>query len=161
MTAAESTADWCNATIAAICPPITRIGIRVVEISASRVVGQVPFEGNVNHYGAMYAGTTFSLAEMLGGALALVAFDRDRYYLTVKDVDIRFRRPATSGLRAEAVLDPELATQVVDATDAVGKGDFELVATVTDDADEVVAITRSTYQLRRVSELGDLRRMER
>jgi hypothetical protein len=68
----------------------------------------------------------------------------------VKESAIRFRRPVLGVVRASASLsDDEVARVRADAL-ATGRGEFELEATLTDAAGEVVATTVGTYQLRRL-----------
>src|SRR3546814_10037091 len=77
-------------------PFIGRSGLRVLELQRGYVRCQMPFAGNGNHVGTMYAGALFTLAELPGGALFLASFDIARYYPIVKSLDMRFKKPATS-----------------------------------------------------------------
>lgn len=137
-----------NAVIEQGVPPMHGLGIRVAELTPGRVVGAAPLAGNANHLGTMYAGTLFGLAEMLGGALFVASFDVVKFYPTVKDLQIHFRRPATSDVRAEASLDEARIARLKHEADANGKAEFELDALLTDTAGQVVATTRGTYQVR-------------
>jgi len=137
-----------NAVIEHVVPAMHQLGIRVVESHGGRAVGVAPMAGNGNHLGTMYAGTLFSLAEMLGGALFLANFDMSLFHVTVKDVQIRYRRPARSDVRAEAMLDTATIEWLRREADACGKADFSLDAVITDADGEVVATTQGTYQLR-------------
>ncbi len=55
-------------------PPglIDRMGIRITELTAQRVVGTMPVEGNTQPYGLLHGGASAVLAESLGslGAMA-------------------------------------------------------------------------------------------
>ena len=91
----------------------------------------------MNHFGVTYAGSLFSVAEMLGGLLALATFDLEGelsgFVPLVKESTIRFRRPALGVVRAAASLsDDEVARVRADAL-ATGKGEFVLEATLTDE----------------------------
>lgn len=66
----------------------------------------MPGAGNENHIGSMYAGALFTLAEIPGGALFLTSFDSARFYPIVKEMTLRFRRPAKGDIRVEARLMP-------------------------------------------------------
>src|SRR4051812_50033680 len=44
----------------------TRMGIELIEISAERVVGTMPVEGNTQPYGLLHGGASAVLAETLG-----------------------------------------------------------------------------------------------
>jgi len=141
-------AAFMNAVIEHGVAPMYSLGIRVVDLRPGHVIGAAPLAGNVNHLGTMYAGTLFGLAEMLGGALFVASFDVERFYPTVKDVQIRYRRPATTDVRAEASLDADTIARLRREAEHHGKAEFVLDATITDGAGEVVASTRGTYQVR-------------
>lgn len=137
-------------------PILEAMGVRVVEVGPGRAVAELPPEPNVNHFGVTYAGSLFSVAEMLGGLLSLATFDLTGdgelagFVPLVKESTIRFRRPAVGVVRATASLsDDEVARVRADAL-ATGKGEFVLEATLTDAAGEVVATTVGTYQVRRL-----------
>ena len=135
-------------------PILEAMGIRVVEVRPGFAAAELPPEPNVNHFGVTYAGSLFSVAEMLGGVLSLSTFDfegeLEGFVPLVKESTIRFRRPALGVVRATAALaDPEVA-RVREAALSTGKGEFLLEATLTDVRDEVVASTVGTYQVRRL-----------
>ncbi|MBB3037533.1 PaaI family thioesterase [Hoyosella altamirensis] len=138
-----------NAGIEHMLPPAHRMGVRIVELEKGRVVGEVPVDGNTNHIGTIYAGVLFTVAEVLGGAICLPTFDSANFYPIVKDVRIRFRRPATTTIRATTVLPTDIVETVAEAAEANGKADFELDAELTDTSGQVVATTHGIYQLRK------------
>ena len=135
-------------------PILDAMGIRLVEVAPGRAVAELPPEPNVNHFGVTYAGSLYSVAEMLGGVLALATFDFDGelagFVPLVKESTIRFRRPALGVVRAEATLSDGEVSRVRDDALATGKGEFVLAATLTDEQGEVVASTVGTYQVRRL-----------
>lgn len=136
-------------------PILEAMGIRVVEVRPGRAVAELPPEPNVNHFGVTYAGSLFSVAEMLGGVLSLATFDLEGELAgcvpLVKESTIRFRRPAVGVVRASAELpEDEVARVRRDALES-GRGEFVLEATLTDAQGEVVATTIGTYQVRRLT----------
>lgn len=137
-------------------PILEAMGVRVVEVGPGRAVAELPPEPNVNHFGVTYAGSLFSVAEMLGGLLSLATFDLTDdgelagFVPLVKESTIRFRRPALGVVRATASLSDDEVTRVRADALATGKGEFVLEATLTDAAGEVVATTVGTYQVRRL-----------
>jgi len=137
-----------NSVIEQSIPAMHGLGIRAVQLDPGHVVGTAPLAGNGNHLGTMYAGTLFGLAEMLGGAMFGASFDIARFHPTVKDLKIRFRRPATSDVRAEAHLDAATLERLRAEAEEQGKAEFVLEARITDLAGEVVATTVGTYQVR-------------
>ncbi len=134
-------------------PILEAMGIRVVEVAPGRAVAELPPEPNVNHFGVTYAGSLFSVAEMLGGLLSLATFDLEGelagFVPVVKESAIRFRRPALGVVRASAELDDVEVARVRREALESGRGGFVLEATLTDAQGEVVATTVGTYQLRR------------
>jgi thioesterase domain-containing protein len=135
-------------------PILEAMGIRVVEVRPGFAAAELPPEPNVNHFGVTYAGSLFSVAEMLGGILSLATFDFDGELAgcvpLVKESTIRFRRPALGVVRAEAALPAPEVQRVRAEALATGKGEFLLEATLTDAGGEVVASTVGTYQVRRL-----------
>ena len=66
------------------------MGIKAVEARRGIAAATVPMEGNGNHFGVVYAGVEFTVAEILGGIIAIASFDAAKYYPLVKKVDIEF-----------------------------------------------------------------------
>ena len=134
-------------------PILEAMGIRLVEVRPGFASADLPAEPNVNHFGVTYAGSLFSVAEMLGGVLSLATFDLEGdlagFVPLVKGSTIRFRRPALGVVRATASISDEEVARVRGDALATGKGEFVLEATLTDAQGEVVASTVGTYQLRR------------
>ena len=130
-------------------PILEAMGIRVVDARPGRAVAELPAEPNINHFGVTYAGSLFSVAEMLGGVLSLVSFDLDGMVPVVKASSIRFRRPAVGVIRAEVSLSADEIARVQSDAETTGKGEFELEAVLTDTSGDVVATTVGTYQIRR------------
>ncbi len=108
----------------------------------------MPFEPNVNHVGMMYAGALFTLAEVPGGTIFLTTFDTKRFYPIVKDLQIRFRRPATSDITVEVRISDEEVARISAEADANGKADYAWECELKDETGEVVAISQNTYQMR-------------
>ncbi|HKI40197.1 MAG TPA: PaaI family thioesterase [Mycobacterium sp.] len=143
-------ASLVNAMFEDRIPVIHRLGIRIVEVRDGFIAGAAPLEGNLNHQGSMYAGTLFGLGEALGAVVFAANFDLSRFTATVKDVQIRYRRPAMTDVRAEASLDASTVARIKREADTVGKAEFVLDAELKDTAGVVVATTHGTYQVRRL-----------
>ncbi len=140
--------EMMNGAMEATIPPVHRMGVKVLEAGRGHAVASVPLEGNGNHFGVIYAGVQFTVAEMLGGVVALATFDAAKYYPLVKGVDIKFTGMARSDLRAETSLsDDEIARIEAEAAEK-GKADFTLDAVVKDEAGQTVSVTHGLYQLR-------------
>ncbi|MFG1793172.1 YiiD C-terminal domain-containing protein [Nocardia sp. NPDC049149] len=137
-----------NAGLAHAVPAMYELGVRLVELAPGRAVGMVPMDTNRNHFGGMYAGALFAVAEMLGGAVALASCDASRFYPIVKDMQINYRRPATTDVRACAELGAAEIESIVRQAEATGKAEFTLDAVLTDASGVTVATTHGTYQIR-------------
>ncbi len=109
----------------------------------------MPLAGNQNHIGSMYAGALFTLAEIPGGALFLTSFDTQRFYPIIKEMNLRFRRPATGDIRVEARLDAADIERLQAEAAETGKAEYVLELALVDDSGEVVAQSRGLYQLRK------------
>jgi acyl-coenzyme A thioesterase PaaI-like protein len=137
-----------NTGMAHTIPTAHQMGIRVVEAGRGHAAATVPAEGNGNHFGVVYAGVQFTVAEILGGIIALSTFDSAAYFPLVKNVDIAFVGMARSSLRAEARLDEQTIARVAAEAAERGKSDFTLEAAVTDAEGQTVCTTCGRYQLR-------------
>jgi thioesterase domain-containing protein len=141
-------AELINAGMEQAVPAMHQLGIRVAEVRPGYAVATVPLAGNSNHFGSMYAGALFGVAEMLGGALFYPSFDMARFYPTVKDLQIRYRLPAKTDVRAHAQLDAATLARMQHEVDTAGRTEYALDAILTDANGVVVATTRGTYQIR-------------
>ncbi len=134
-------------------PILGAMGVRIISSGTGLAVAELPPEPNVNHFGTMYAGSLFSLAECLGGVVALATFDLEGelsgFVPLVKEMSIRFRRPALGAVRAAVSLSQDEVTRIRDESLAHGKAEYRLTTELTDPAGTVVATTEGVYQLRR------------
>ena len=74
-----------------------KLGIQLVEISAERVVGTMPVEGNTQPFGLLHGGASVALAETLGSmGSALHALQYGKVSVGV-DINATHHRAATSG----------------------------------------------------------------
>lgn len=137
-----------NGAMEQTVPPVYKMGIKVVEARRGHAVASVPIDGNGNHFGVVYAGVQFAVAEMLGGVIALATFDPAKYFPLVKKVEITFTGMARSDLVAEAALDEDEVARIEAEVADKGKADFVLDAVVSDDAGQTVSVTHGLYQLR-------------
>jgi thioesterase domain-containing protein len=145
---ANQLVDMMNGALESTIPIAHKMGVKVVEARPGFAATSVPAEGNGNHFGVIYAGVLFTVAEVLGGIIPLITFDRSKYFPLVKNLDIQFVAMAKSDVRAEATLDDETIARVEAEAAERGKADFTLEAVVTDADGQTVATTRGLYQLR-------------
>ncbi|MDH0893689.1 MULTISPECIES: YiiD C-terminal domain-containing protein [unclassified Pseudomonas] len=128
---------------------VRRSGLKAEELQLGFVRLRMPLAGNQNHIGTLYAGALFTLAEIPGGALFLTSFDVQRFYPLIKEMNLRFRRPATSDISVEARLDGAEIERIQSEAERAGKADYRLELQLLDTAGEVVAETSALYQLRK------------
>jgi thioesterase domain-containing protein len=129
-------------------PILGAMGIEVLESQPGRVVTWLPFEPNRNHVGMAYAGSIFSVAEVLGGLVALSSFTLEGYAPLVKSLTISYLRPAFTDVRATVEMTVEEIERVQSEAAAAGKSNYELEVNVTDENGVTVATTVGQYQLR-------------
>lgn len=141
-------AEAINKMIAATIPVVHGMGVEAVEARRGYASSSVPIEGNGNHFGSMYAGVLFTVAEILGGLIALATFDSAAYYPLVKDLKISYLRPASTDVTAVATLDDAEIKRITSEAAENGKSDFTLDTTVTDANGVVVVESTGLYQLR-------------
>lgn len=144
----DAIADAMNQGMATTIPIAHQMGVRIVEARRGFAAATVPAAGNGNHFGVVYAGVQFTVAEILGGAIALTSFDATKYFPLVKNLDIKFVGMASTDLRAEAGLDSDTIDRVAAEAAENGKADYRLDAVVTDANGQTVATTHGLYQLR-------------
>ena len=121
---------------------VKRMNLKAEVLEPGFVRLRVPLAGNENHIGSMYAGALFTLAEIPGGALFLTSFDASKFYPIVKEMNLRFRRPATGDIVVEARLSAEEIERLQSEAQANGKAEYVLELQLTDGSGEVVALSR-------------------
>jgi thioesterase domain-containing protein len=129
---------------------IEKMGIRIVELRDRYTKLSLPLEPNLNHIGTMYAGSLFSLAEFSGGVMFAVSFDITKYFPIVKEMSIRYRRPAASAVTLEVSLSLERVEKIRAMAEENGKADYSMDLELKDETGEVCGIVHGTWQLRKV-----------
>ncbi|MEU1087589.1 PaaI family thioesterase [Streptomyces sp. NPDC005576] len=119
-----------------------RMGVRITEASADRVVGTMPVEGNTQPYGLLHGGASAVLAETLGSVGSMLHGGAGRIAVGV-DLNCTHHRGARSGL-------------VTGVATPVHRGrstaTYEIV--ITDDHDRRVCTARLTCLLREAPTVG-------
>ena len=77
-----------------------------------------------------------------------IAAQPQRFYPIIKEMNLRFRRPATGDICVEARLTDEQIQHLQKQATEAGKAEYVLELQLTDDSGEVVAQSRGVYQLR-------------
>ena len=141
-------AGQANGVLAQFIPVAAGMGVQFTEVRRGFVQASVPFEGNANHFGVVYAGVIFTVAEVLGGAIQLATFDAATHYPVVKSVQIDFLAPGRSRLTASASLAEDEVVRIAAEAATGAKVPFVLEAEVVGEDGTLVARTRGDYQLR-------------
>jgi hypothetical protein len=68
----------------------------------------------------------------------------------VKDVQIRYRKPALTDITVETALSDDLVEQLHRELEEKGKADFNLDLELTDVSGEAVALLKGTWQGRKI-----------
>ncbi len=131
-------------------PFSARTEVKVLALEKGYTKMLMPFAPNQNHVGMMYAGALFTLSELPGGVIYMSSFDISKYYPIVKDMSIRFRRPATTDITVEVRVDDDFVEKIQKEAEENGKADYEWECELKDASGEVVAISKNTYQLRKI-----------
>jgi acyl-coenzyme A thioesterase PaaI-like protein len=137
-----------NAYLERMVPVVAGMGVRFTDLRPGFVRASAPFEGNGNHFGVVYAGVIFSLAEVLGGGMHLATFDASTHYPLVRKVEVEFLSPGRSDLTATAALPDAELEAVREQISAGAPVPLVLTAEVAGEDGIVVARTRGDYQLR-------------
>ena len=127
---------------------VERSGLKVLELEKGRVKCMMPFAGNGNHIGTMYAGALFTLAEFAGGPLMLATYGMTRFIPIVTDMRIEFIKVAKSAVTVELRMDADEIQRVESETLATGKAEFTLQGELRNRDGERVARSTAVYQMR-------------
>lgn len=138
------------ALVESAIPIVSQMGLKVVAMRKGYVKLLMPLKNNVNHVGTMYAGSLFTLGEIMGGAMVIASMDAGRCYPLVKDVQIRYRRPATTDITAELSLSEDRLKEIVSVLEEKGKSDIPLELELLDAGGEAVAVITGMWQVRKL-----------
>jgi uncharacterized protein (TIGR00369 family) len=139
-----------TAGVRQLIPLFDYMGLEILEAGEGRAAARIPVEPNGNHFGVIYAGALFSVAEVLGGIIGTTSIAIDGYVPLVKDLQITFTRPAATSVVAATSLPADEIERIKAEALEVGKADYVLTTDVTDENGVVVASTSATYQIRRM-----------
>ncbi len=135
-----------TALVHAAVPSLRGFNLQVRELQPGRVRLFLPFEGNGNHMGTMYAGALFAIAELPGGLLPLSLVPQGVVPI-LKELTIRFLQPARGDVELTAELDPDLVHRLAERAQRDGRAEFTLSLEVTDGSGHPVAASSGTYLL--------------
>jgi uncharacterized protein (TIGR00369 family) len=112
-----------------------KMGVKILEASAERVVATMPVEGNTQPYGLLHGGASVVLAESLGSLGSAIHAHPDRISVGV-DINATHHRAASSGLVTGVATPLHL-----------GRSTASYQVVITDDEDRRVCTCRITCAL--------------
>lgn len=142
-----------NIGIGKAIPFLSRNGFKVLEMKDGYLKAKMPIKGNKNHFGGMYAGALFTVAEVPGGVISTLNFSSD-YFPILKNMNMDFKKVARSDVTVVFDMPAKEMKRVETEAAKKGKSDFILKGIVRDKEGDVVAEAVATYQLRAASKLG-------
>ncbi len=151
----ENELDYCR-VFDNIVPFATRAGIKALRISPEYNKITMPLEPNRNHVGTMYAGALFTLAEMMGGAVALTRLGPHDLVPIVTSLTINFLKPAQTDISAEYALSDEETERIISEAEEAGKARYVLNLELKDAEGNIVATTEGHYQVKKFPGAGKL-----
>ncbi|WP_093170162.1 PaaI family thioesterase [Sinosporangium album] len=102
----------------------SRLGIEILELTAERVVGRMPVEGNTQPYGLLHGGASVALAETLGSVGAALHAGGGRIAVGI-EINATHHRSAGSGhvtgVATRVHGGRSLATYEIEITDDQGR----------------------------------------
>ncbi|SMF27485.1 PaaI family thioesterase [Pseudobacteriovorax antillogorgiicola] len=135
-----------NVGIGQAVPFASRNGFEVLEFRSGFIKAKIPLKGNKNHFGAMYAGAIFTVAEIPGGVVAMLNFDDD-FYPVLKDQKVEFVKKAKSDVTVSFEMTEAEIARIQSEADECGKSEFVLLGEIKDCDEQIVARSYGTYQL--------------
>jgi uncharacterized protein (TIGR00369 family) len=106
-----------------------------------------------NHFNAIHAAAQFAVAECLGGLVWRSVNMGQKYILVVRNLLIEFKRPALSGISAQAHFSQNEVDKLKKAVETDGRYDYELKSEIKDENSQVVAVITANYAIRSAEKL--------
>ncbi|MFO8058484.1 MAG: YiiD C-terminal domain-containing protein [bacterium] len=129
-------------------PFAARAGIEAARMEKDGITLKMPLDPNRNHIGTMYAGALFTLAEMMGGAVAMVYFMEHGLVPIVKGLNIKFVKPAKTDITTTWHMENDEVEHVVADCKEHGKSEYTINLELEDKDGVVVAVSEGFYQVR-------------
>ena len=131
-------------------PFLSRMGLRAVILEPNRVKLSLPLAANGNHLGSIWAGALFTLAEIPGGVLVYTTFGARDYIPLVREMKIRFLKPALTDVTIDVSLDSRVSARLFKTVEEKGKVDFSLEGEILDRDNQVIAVSHGEYRMMKV-----------
>lgn len=129
-------------------PFVQRSGLQVLAAKPGYAQCKMPLRDNENHMQSMYAGAQFTLADITGGVLALASFDTQRFYPTLKDLQMRFLKPAQTDLTCTMSIPLSELQALIHLADENDKAAFVLQGDLRAMNGDIIATATGEFQVR-------------
>ena len=120
-----STLAVINRLIGLKVPFARRNHFKLLALEPGYLKALIPLKPNRNHINTVYAGALFTLAELPGGILALVNFDKS-FYPILKSLNMTYLKTAKSDISVEFWFPEEEVSRIKKEAALNGKCDFVL-----------------------------------
>ncbi|WP_111496198.1 DUF4442 domain-containing protein [Marinobacter bohaiensis] len=137
-----------NRLVGMAIPFAPRNRFRVEEVRPGYVRASIAIKGNRNHFGSLYAGAYFLVAEIPGGVLTLFDLGPD-YVPILKEMTLEFLEPANSDVTIELHMDGKTRERIRQEADETGRAAFTLEGIMRDRTGSDVARSLAQYRLRK------------
>lgn len=139
---------WVNRLVGQAIPFASRNRFRVEEVRPGYVRARIAIKGNRNHFGSLYAGAYFLVAEIPGGVLTL--FDLGpRYIPILKEMSLQFLQPTDSDVTIEVMLSEDTRRTIKADADTTGRAAFTLEGQLKDADGAIVARSTARYRVKK------------
>ncbi|BES71460.1 hypothetical protein RE428_24780 [Marinobacter nanhaiticus D15-8W] len=137
-----------NRLVGQAIPFAPRNRFRVEDVRPGYVRARISIKGNRNHFGSLYAGAYFLVAEIPGGVLTL--FDMGpRYIPILKEMSLQFLQPSDSDVTIELQLSEETRRTIKMDADTTGRAAFTLEGELKDTDGNIVARSTAHYRVKK------------
>ena len=107
-----------------------------------------------NHFNTIHAAVQFAVAESLGGLVWRSLNMGKGYIIVVRNLSIDFKRPAFSGINAQARFGEADVNRLKNALDSDGRCDYEVKSEIRDEDDgQIVSVVTACYAIRSAEKL--------
>ncbi|WP_148862776.1 DUF4442 domain-containing protein [Marinobacter fonticola] len=137
-----------NRFVGKAIPFAPRNRFRVEDVRPGYVRARIAIKGNRNHFGSLYAGAYFLVAEIPGGVLTL--FDLGPNYIPIlKEMSLQFLQPSDSDVTIELRLSEDTRRTIKVEADTTGRAAFTLEGELKDVKGNLVARSVAHYRVRK------------
>ena len=128
-----------------VVPNLVSMELEPIEDTPSRIHVRLPLEKNSNHFGAVYAGALFSLAEFPMGLFFFNRLKGEPIIPVVGEMTIRYLAPAMTDVYVDVSMSDEEWDEIVSTTLEKGKMKIERETELKDPDGNVLAVVNATY----------------